>query len=284
VTPTGASCLAQQSSNARSGANTLFGLQLTGATSITDIQLTQRIESYLAASLAGKTVTVQMQVFNITGGSITPTLTTKYAGSTDVWSSPVTDLSATNLQACANGVWTQVSYTLSVSANATKGYEFIFDFGNNFSTNGKAIVVAEVDVRAAPGVSTGLNSNPPPPEMRFVSAELALCQRYFAADFSNGVTPANAMQLSERSGLAYAAGNVAGYLKFPASMRASPNLAYFSPSGAVGSPTAGQWNIFIAGAWVQGSAITTTSLSAAAGATAGSAYIFAGSYTASAEL
>lgn len=293
VTPTGASCTAQQASNNRTGANTLFGLQLTGATSVTDIQLTQRIESYVAAALAGKTVTVQAQIFNSTGGSITPTLTTKSAGTTDVWSSPTTDLSATSLQACANGVWTQISYTLSVSANATKGYEFIFDFGNNFSTTGKNVVVAELDVRVASGVSTGLNSAPPPPELRPIANELSFCQRYFVTDFSNGATPANIAQLSERSGLGYLSGNVAAYLKFPASMRAVPSLSYFSPSGTgVGSPTAGQWNALIAGTWVQATGITTISLSASeamvasavTGAVAGSAYIFAGSFAASAEL
>jgi hypothetical protein len=189
VTPSGASCTAVRASNNRTGSNTLYGLQLTGAASVTDITATQRIESYIAAALAGKTVTVQAQIYNNTGGSITPTLSTKYAGSADVWTSPSTDLSAANLQACANGAWTQIAYTLSVSANADAGYEFIFDFGNNFSTTGKDVVIAEIDVRVTPGVATGLNSNPPPPELRPIMAEFLLCQRYFQTSYNPGVAP-----------------------------------------------------------------------------------------------
>ena len=179
VTPTGASCTAIQAANNNTGANTLYGLQVTGATGVTDIQVAQRIESNIAAALAGKTVTVQAQVYNNTGGSITPTLTTKYAGSTDNWTSPTTDLGATNLQACANGAWTLVSYTLSVSANATRGYAFILDFGNNFSTTGKDVVIAEADARVTSGIPTGLNTNPPPPELRPVFAELEFNRRYY---------------------------------------------------------------------------------------------------------
>lgn len=179
VTPTGASCTSVRASNNRTGANTLFGMQVTGATSVTDITATQRIESFIAASMAGKTVTVQAQIFNNTGGSITPTLATKFPTATDNWASSTGDLAATSLQACANGVWTQVAYTLAVSASAAAGYEFIFDFGNNFSTTGKDIVIAEADVRVTPGVATGLNSTPPLPELRPMFAELGFNLRYF---------------------------------------------------------------------------------------------------------
>jgi hypothetical protein len=181
VTPTGASCTATRAANNRAGAGTLYGLQLTGATSVTDITLTQRIESSVAAALAGKTVTVQAQVYNNTGAAITPTLTTRYAGSADTWTSPVTDLAATGLQACASGAWTQVACTLNVSASATNGYAFIFDFGNNFSTTGKDVVVGELDVRVTPAVATGLNASPPLPELRPVAIEVKFCFRYYYA-------------------------------------------------------------------------------------------------------
>ena len=217
VTPTGASCTAVQATNNRTGANTLYGLQVTGATSVTDITVAQRIESYIAAGLAGKTVTVQAQVYNNTGGSITPKLQTQYAGSTDSWGSPTTDLSATNLQACANGAWTQVAYTLSVSSSATKGYAFIFDFGNNFSTTGKDVVVAELDVRVTPNLTTGLNSYPPTPELRLISIESGLCQRYFynGVPALRGVVATTA--LANRMGAPH-----------PVLMRASPTVTMTS--------------------------------------------------------
>lgn len=240
VTPAGASCTAAQASNNRSGANTLYGLQLTGATGVTDIQLAQRIESNIAAALAGKTVTVQAQVYNNTGASITPTLTTKYASSTDNWTSPTADLAASNLQACANGAWTLVSYTLSVSVNAAKGYEFIFDFGNNFSTTGKDVVVAELDVRVTPGVSTGLNASPPPPELRPIWSELGFCQRYVQTSFSNGVTPANGANIVSYAGVAASATVLAvNFIILVHQMRVTPTMTFYS--GQNGG-TSGDWD------------------------------------------
>jgi hypothetical protein len=218
VTPTGASCTAQQAANNRSGANTLFGLQLTGAAGVTDIQCAQRIESSFAAGLAGNTVTVQAQIFNNTGASITPTLASKYPASTDVWTSPTTDLAATNLQACANGVWTQVAYTLLVSANATKGYELIFDFGNNFSTTGKDVVVAECDVRVTPSLfATGVNNNPPAPEIRSIAAETQFCQRYYR------ITPGTVNSEPTVYGTVVSSGQAFGIsLVYPVPMRSTP--------------------------------------------------------------
>jgi hypothetical protein len=236
VTPSGTPCSIARASNNRSGANTLYGLQLNGATSVTDIQLAQRIESYIAAALAGKTVTVQAQVYNNTGGSITPTLTTKYAGSQDNWGSSTTDLSATNLQACANGAWTQVSYTLPVSASAAKGYEAIFDFGNNFGSTSDYVIVTELDIRVTAGVATGLNSNPPPPELRPIATELAFCQRYFWVAswnvFVYGVATA---------GSQWATNSVA----FPTQMRAAPTMTSNFNGTGNGSVSAG--NIGVGG-------------------------------------
>jgi len=241
VTPTGASCTAIQATNNRSGANTLFGLQLTGAASVTDITLSHRIESYIAAALGGKTVTVQAWVFNNTAASITPTLKTQIAGTTDVWTSPTTDLAATNLQVCANSVWTQVSYTFAVSTNAKLGYAFIFDFGNNFSSTGKNVIVAELDVRSTPSATIGINSAPPPPELRPVFVELPFCQRYFAKTFPQGTVAANGT--GDYGCIATNSGNYSTALALemmwtlPQTMRAAPTVVVYNPSAA-GTPGA----------------------------------------------
>ncbi|WP_348260078.1 hypothetical protein, partial [Salmonella enterica] len=89
----------------------------------TDVILGQRIESSDAAPLAGQVCTFQMAVFNNTGGSITPTIRTRYANTTDSWGAPVVDLASTNLQACPNNAWTIVSYSFTANANAVNGYE-----------------------------------------------------------------------------------------------------------------------------------------------------------------
>jgi hypothetical protein len=186
VLPSGASVIAAQAGGRLVTKNSL---QVTGAASVTDVIVKQRIESYIAAVFCGQTVTVQAQVYNNTGGSITPALTVKHAGSQDVWTSPVSDVSAASLQACGSGAWTLVSYTFVASASSYNGVEIGFDFGNNFGSSGKSVQITECDIRVTPGASVGLNGNPPPPELRPIGSELALCQRYFQMSFPQGTAP-----------------------------------------------------------------------------------------------
>jgi len=84
-----------------------------------------------------------------------------------------------SLQTCANGAWTQVSYSWTASANSALGMEIILDFGNNFSATTKFVKIAECDVRVTPGVTAGLITNPPPPELRPIFTELTFNQRYY---------------------------------------------------------------------------------------------------------
>ncbi|MFI4954555.1 MAG: hypothetical protein ACHP9Y_01430 [Gammaproteobacteria bacterium] len=160
---------------------TRYGLKVTGATSVTDVLIKQRIESFLAAQLypnATAQVTVQAKVYNNTGSSITPTLTIKHAGSADNWSTPTTDVNAVSLQACANATLTTVAYTFATASGTANGLEATIDFGNNFSTSGKSVEVFEWDIRVTPGVATGLNSAPPSPEFCPISLEYAVSQYY----------------------------------------------------------------------------------------------------------
>lgn len=215
VLPTGASVTAQQ---AAGRSLTVNSLKVTGAASVTDVIVKQRIESYLAAPLTSQNVTVQAQIFNNTGGTITPTLTVKHAGSADNYTSPVTDVSAVNLQACPNGLWTLVAYTFTASASAALGLEVAFDFGNNFSTTGKSIQITECDIRVTNNVAAGLNGGPPAPELRPIQTELQFCIRYYWA-----------ATLYVGPGSAYSTGTA-----FPSPMRATPTMT----GGGAGYATA----------------------------------------------
>ncbi len=217
VLPTGASVTAAQ---AGGRLLTKASLLVTGATSVTDVVVKQRIESLIAAAFCGQTITVQAQIYNNTGGLITPLLTVKHAGSQDIWTSPTTDVSAVSLQPCANTGWTQVSYTFSANANSFNGLEIAFDFGNNFAANTKSIQLTECDIRVTPGAAVGLNSNPPPPELRPVATELAFCQRYFIEWAS---TAANALFAS---GFVDTATSALFGLFYPAGMRATPGFSF----------------------------------------------------------
>lgn len=157
-----------------------YSLKVTGNTSVTNTFIRQRIESFLCYPIAGQTVSFQAYIFNNTGASITPTITVKHAGAVDNWSSPVTDVNAQNLPACANGAWTQVYYTFSAHNSSGNGLEFTIDFGSTLDSNAKFVQLCEIDIRLSQVIFS--------PELRPVHTELAFCQRYLPA-YNPGATP-----------------------------------------------------------------------------------------------
>ncbi len=110
---------------------------------------------------------------------LTPALTVKNPNAQDNYISSTTLVSAVNLQACTNGATCTEAYTFTGSTLSNLGTEIDIDFGNNFGTTGKNVKVADMDIRVTSGVAVGLNSNPPPPELRPIETELRFCQRYY---------------------------------------------------------------------------------------------------------
>lgn len=186
VSCTGANIVASQQVRAL---NSLYDIRLTGATSNTNIKFKQRIESILSSPLSGNQVTVQMKVATSGTGGITPTLTANYCTAQDNWGATTNIISAVSLQATVDGSYVILAYTFACPGLAWQGLEIIWDFGA-FNSATKFIDIQELDIRATPGVSTGLNSNPPVVEMRNVNDEYTLCQRYLPAlNPANGGTP-----------------------------------------------------------------------------------------------
>lgn len=156
-------------------------LLVTGAASVTDTFIKQRIEGIIAAQLSSQTVTFQAYINNQSGASFTPTLTVKYSSASDNWGASTIVVNAVNLQPCANGVWTKVSYTFSNAAYVSlAGLEVSVDFGAILTSNLKYIIFTQADIRVTNGVSIGLNSTPPTSEIRSYPVELAFCERYLA--------------------------------------------------------------------------------------------------------
>jgi hypothetical protein len=279
VLPTGASVTCSQVTNNRTGALSLYALKMLGATSVTDVIVKQRIESYVAAPLAGQVVTVQAEVYNSTGGSITPTLTVKHATSQDSWGSSTTDASAVNLQACANAAWTKVAYSFTASSSSGNGLEVAFDFGNNFGSGSNYVYIAELDIRVTPGAAGGAtNSSPPPPELRPIFAEQPFCQRYYYR------RPANPNATYTSTGgydiicvvQAYSASGAFGKLvDLPVTMRAAPtvnvsNIGHFSmwnPGGTSVSAFSGGASAFLTTPYT----ISNNGFTGASGSSAGDA-------------
>jgi hypothetical protein len=152
-------------------------LQITGAASNTDVKVQQRIESYIAAPLAGQVVTIQAQINNNKGSAIVPLLSVTHPTAADNYASTVVDVNNLPLQSCPTGGWTQVAYTFVASASSGLGLHISFDFGALLAS--QFVAITEVDIRVTPGATLGLNNVPPIPELRPITFEYDLCCRYF---------------------------------------------------------------------------------------------------------
>ncbi|MBV9551981.1 MAG: hypothetical protein JO032_04210, partial [Alphaproteobacteria bacterium] len=234
VVPAGASVTASQAVSPQSGAP-YFALKILGAASNTDVKLRFPIESYSAAVLAGQTVTFQITYQNKSGGSLTPTLTTKYAGAQDNWTSPTTDLSAGSMQSCANNAVCTAAYTLAVAAGANNGYTPTVDFGA--LTSGNYIEIVSFDMRVTAGVATGPNAAPPTPEYLLPSDDAAWCRRFYQTTYDNGTAPGTATHSGLVGGFNYDRGVttfVGVSLGFPIPLRASPTVSFWDGAGNSG--------------------------------------------------
>jgi hypothetical protein len=216
VSPTGANVSWQQAGpvgNANTYSSTSFGLL--GASGLTGCTVTQRIESAMAAQIAGKRVTVQFLISNQTGATLTPTINTYYPTATDNYTSAVTDLGAgTSLQTIASGATATVAYTFTTNSLAARGYGFDLNFGSQLNGAGKNVYISAADIRFTPDAPLGLNNAPPRPEYRPRGPETILCQRYYCV-----FGPVTAM-------FPWANGTqiIRVHASFPAFMRSSPSV------------------------------------------------------------
>jgi hypothetical protein len=216
-------------------------LVLTCASGITAATLTQRIESLVAIAMllgggSAQPVTVQWTVFNNSGSSFTPQITSQYPTSQDNFNSLTTDLALTNLQPCPNAQVTTVAYTFVPATNCFNGYQIQLALGAALNHVTGNIKIGLADVRVTPGVATGINNNPPPPEMRPVQIELLFSQRYYRRrNFSGNESIAmlQAVSATQANGKLF---------DWDPPMRAAPapgisSASHFSGQGAAGGGT-----------------------------------------------
>lgn len=234
VIPTGAAVTCQQTNQQANGAP-YFSMKITGATSVTDVIVRFVVESNQTEILSSQNATFQLYWINNTGGSVTPTLQTKYAnnGAQDNWGATTTDLAATNMQACGNGSGCHSAYTLAVSNLAVFGYEFNVDFGNNFSTTGKTVTLFTFDARVTPAVSTGANSNPPPIEIHDPAGDTHWNERFYQISYENGTAPGSSTTTGLVGGTSCTSTPFCSqaWLNFRTPMRCAPVLATWDGAG-----------------------------------------------------
>jgi hypothetical protein len=172
------------------------GLKLSAATGITAASLIQRVSSEAMqqtqpASLASPwPLTAQFLIVNNTSASITPKIAAGYASAKNNFATVTADLAATSLQAVAAGASVVVSYTWTPNANCANGYQISLQFGAGLNASSGSVSVFAADLRATPQGTTGLNSNPPVPELRDLADESSRCQGYYFDAAAGGSTAA----------------------------------------------------------------------------------------------
>ncbi|WP_127076019.1 hypothetical protein [Rhodomicrobium lacus] len=172
-------------------------LRINRASGLTACTLQQRIESYLSAqlltyALVAQPVTVQWVVYNGTATAITPKIAAGYASARDNFGTVTSDLDATNLQPIAAGAAGVVSYTFTPGVSIANGLQIQLQFGPALNAASGYVQIGRADIRASPGIATGPNSAPPPPETRDPAIEKTLAARYYSTVpanlLSNGAT------------------------------------------------------------------------------------------------
>ena len=209
---------------------TLYSLKCVGGASNTDTTFRQRIESYVAAPMAGQTVTVQFRFKQDTGSAVTPKISTCYAGSQDNFSTCTSDIAATSISSCATVTWCSESYTFTASTNAISGYQVTLDC-NTALTSAQHCWMTSADIRVTPGVTAGINSNPPPPELRPIFAELAFNWRYYQQSYDAGTAAGTATTVG-LTGCGAPSGPTNIYCPVKLmTMRADPTINLYSGAG-----------------------------------------------------
>jgi hypothetical protein len=148
------------------------------------------------------------------------------------------------LQSIANGTLGTVAYTFTPNGGEVKGCQVQLLFGGALNAASGYVDISLADIRVTPGVSTGLNSNPPPPEQRPISMELQSCMEYFETSYDLGTAPGSATNAGMVDIGSTVAGDGTG-IPFKVRKRAtSPTMTYYDGAGNsnVTSSYSGGWS------------------------------------------
>lgn len=178
VLPAGAS-VSQARSTTVPDAKSRYSLAITGASSVTTVDIGQRIEAAVVNTRCLQSLVFSCYVRNESGAAFTPTLRVGTPGSSDDFTT-VTNRLAVSLQECADSAWTRVYYVFDPSAytNVANGLEVCLRVPSGSLVIGDVVRVAQFDLR--PGLAAAAYA-PPDPVL-----ELVRCMRYCEAFGGSG--------------------------------------------------------------------------------------------------
>jgi hypothetical protein len=220
VQPTGASVTTQRVTGSGQYQN---ALRITGAASVTQCFVQQKIEALNSSDLAGQTVTVTIRASSSTLTSLTCYVERATAG-TDNWATFATD----KMQSITiTSTPTDYTFQATLSASATNGIRFIFATG--------AFTSGNLDIT---GVQLEAGTTATPFERVEFGESLRRCQRYYYRKTAGSATEDIAVMQ------AYSTGSVYGkLLDLPVTMRANATCnisaaSHFRPASSNGTAQA----------------------------------------------
>jgi hypothetical protein len=204
--------------------------RFTGATSNTGVGFGQRIEAANSMDLAGRTCTLSAKLSSSSLTSIT--WTAYYANSADTFgtlASPTRTQIATGSFSISS---TEATYSaqINVSASATTGIEIVFTGGALLGS--QTLTIGDVQFEPG-GVAT-------PFEMRMISTELSLCQRYYEKSYADNVVPGtNSTDGYASFGTCDTASNLYfnSTVRFTVPKRATPSTSFWDLAGGFSRTT-----------------------------------------------
>jgi len=229
ITASGAAVTSARSTTVRTGNKARYSIEIVGATSVTNVQLGQRIEAANVPKIAG-TVTFQAWVYNGSGASFQPSLLVYTPATADSWGSPTVRLTQT-LQSCPDGAWTQVSHTVDISAytNLANGVTIELRIPSGSMVSGDTVRIMEPMLCPADTV-TDFDFEP-------ITETERACERFFEKSFVPGTAPAqnvgtNTAESTFRAVNTGANINGSPQIRFRTSKRATPSVTIYNPAAA----------------------------------------------------
>ncbi len=172
INPTGASTSVTQGSVGYG--NQTYALQLNGATSLTNVEVQQRIEQANCYDLVSTNVTVSFWMYtNKSTGVSGAQLSLVAPSAADNWSSQISGSATTyTIPSFAQNTATFVSYTFSTNANVANGLGILINT-NTATASGDWIQITGVQLEKG-STATSFDYRP-------YGTELGLCLRYYQA-------------------------------------------------------------------------------------------------------
>lgn len=176
-------------------------------TGTTTVAVSQRIESLNCAGLNSSTVTFSCQVKQVTGSAQTLTLVLQKANAADNFNGGTTVINSTT-QSIPNNAYTTVSWTVTLgSTDASNGISISLAFNSIGAQSNAQFYYGDLQLEKG-SIAT-------PFEVRPYGTELALCQRYY----ETGAARIESYISASGNGLNY-------QYTFKATKRATPTLEY----------------------------------------------------------